>query len=74
VHEATVSRAIKRLTARLHEELLKDLKASGLSRAAAEETLGTDPRDLVINLRSLLQASQPTAFLEQGASADPKKA
>jgi RNA polymerase sigma-70 factor, ECF subfamily len=74
VHEATVSRGIKRLTSRLHKELLKDLQASGMSRAAAEEALGTDPRDLDINLRSLLQASQPTAFLEQAASAHPKKA
>jgi RNA polymerase sigma-70 factor (ECF subfamily) len=74
VHEATVSRGIKRLTARLHKELLKDLQASGMSRAAAEEALGADPRDLDINLRSLLQASQSTAFLEQEASADPEKA
>ncbi len=72
VHEATVSRGIKRLTARLHKELIRNLQASGLSRAAAEEALGTDPRDLDINLRSLLQASPPPAFLEQGASPDPK--
>jgi RNA polymerase sigma-70 factor (ECF subfamily) len=74
VHEATVSRGIKRLTARLHKELLRNLQASGMSRGAAEEALGTDPRDLDINLRSLLQASRPPAFLEQGASADPKPA
>ena len=35
VHEATVSRGIKRLTARLHKELLERLQASGMSRAAA---------------------------------------
>jgi RNA polymerase sigma-70 factor (ECF subfamily) len=74
VHEATVSRGIKRLIARLHKELLKDLQASGMSRAAAEDALGADPRDLDINLRSLLQASQPSAFLEQGASADREEA
>jgi RNA polymerase sigma-70 factor (ECF subfamily) len=68
VHEATVSRRLQRLTARLHRELLKNMEASGLSRAAAEEALGTDPRDIDINLRSLLQASQPAAFLQQGAS------
>ncbi len=52
VHEATVSRQLKRLTSRLHKDLLKNLQASGMSRRAAEETLGMDPRDLTINLRS----------------------
>ena len=71
VHEATVSRRIQRLTGRLHKDLLKNLQASGMSRAAAEEALGTDPRDLDINLRKLLQASRPRAFLHQEASAQP---
>ena len=74
VHEATVSRQLKRLTSRLHKELLKNLQASGMSRSAAEEALGTDPRDLTINLRSLLQYSSPAAFLEQGKPSDPEKA
>jgi RNA polymerase sigma-70 factor (ECF subfamily) len=69
VHEATASRKLQRLTARLHKDLLKNLQASGMSRAAAEEALGTDPRDLDINLRNLLQSSQSGAFLPQGASA-----
>jgi RNA polymerase sigma-70 factor (ECF subfamily) len=62
VHEATVSRRIGRLTARLHTELLASLRASGMSRAAADEALGTDPRDIDINLRNLLQTSQTAAF------------
>ena len=70
VHEATVSRRLQRLTARLHKDLLKNMQASGMSKAAAEEALGTDPRDVDINLRALLQNSQPAAFLEQGAPAD----
>lgn len=65
VHEATVSRRLQRLTSRLHKELLSGLQARGMSGAAAEEALGIDPRDLEINLRSLLQASQPEAFLEK---------
>ncbi len=69
VHEATVSRRLQRLTARLHEDLLRKLRESGMSRAAAEEALGTDPRDLDINLRKLLQNSQSSAFLQKGASA-----
>jgi RNA polymerase sigma-70 factor, ECF subfamily len=70
VHEATVSRRLQRLTARLHKDLLKNMQASGMSRAAAEEALGADPRDIDMNLRTLLQVSQPAAFLPQGVSAD----
>jgi RNA polymerase sigma-70 factor, ECF subfamily len=65
VHEATVSRRIGRLTDRLHKELLAGLQASGMSRAAALEALSTDPRDININLRSLLQSSESRAFTEQ---------
>jgi RNA polymerase sigma-70 factor (ECF subfamily) len=49
------------------------MQASGMSRAAAEEALGTDPRDIDINLRSLLQASGRSAFLKQGAAAELEK-
>jgi RNA polymerase sigma-70 factor (ECF subfamily) len=55
VHEATVSRKLKRATNHVRKELLKALIARGLSRRAAEEALGTDPRDVEINLRKLLQ-------------------
>jgi len=70
VHEATVSRRVKRLTSRLRKELLRNLQVSGLTRSAAEEALGTDPRDLDLNLRRLLQGTQPAAFLPQGSPAD----
>jgi RNA polymerase sigma-70 factor (ECF subfamily) len=71
VHEATVSRRLHRLTSTLHHDLLKKLQASGMSRAAADEALGTDPRDLDINLRTLLQSSRSSAFTDQGTSAGP---
>jgi len=58
VHEATISRKLKRATDRLRKQLLRTLKERGLSRRAAEEALGTDPRDVDINLRSLLQKSE----------------
>jgi len=57
VHEATISRKLKRATERLRKQLLRTLKARGLSRRASEEALGTDPRDVDINLRKLLQKS-----------------
>jgi RNA polymerase sigma-70 factor (ECF subfamily) len=65
VHEATVSRKLKRLTEDLRKRLLKRLQRSGMARRAAEEALGTDPRDLSLNLRNLLQYSSGTAFLEK---------
>jgi RNA polymerase sigma-70 factor, ECF subfamily len=58
VHVATVSRKLKRATDRLRKELLRTLTARGLSRRAAVEVLGTDPRDVDINLRKLLQKSE----------------
>ena len=65
VHEATVSRKLKRAAAHLRNELLKALMARGLSRRAAEETLGTDPRDVDINLRKLLQNPDSTAISDK---------
>jgi RNA polymerase sigma-70 factor, ECF subfamily len=62
VHEATVSRRLKRLTENLHKRLLKHLQACGMSKRAAEEALGTDPRDLDLNLRSILQDSRSAPF------------
>jgi RNA polymerase sigma-70 factor (ECF subfamily) len=73
VHEATVSRRLQRLTTRLHADLLKSLQRFGLSKSAAEEALETDPRDLDINLRTLLQASQKAAFPEQEGSTDAER-
>jgi RNA polymerase sigma-70 factor (ECF subfamily) len=62
VHEATVSRRLKRVTDQVHKKILKALQAQGLSRRAAEETLGTDPRDVDVNLRKLLQTPPQAAF------------
>ncbi len=66
VHEATVSRRLKRLLAEARSLLLENLCAAGLSAAAAAEALGADPRDIEINLRALLQSSQGAAFSAQG--------
>jgi len=65
VHEATISRRLKRLLEGLRIRLLKNLCAGGLSKAAAQEALGTDPRDIEINLNALLQTSQTGAFKTQ---------
>ena len=69
VHEATISRRLKRLADSLHKQLLENLISASLSKAAAEEALGTDPRDVEINLRKLLQTSQTSTFSNQ--TADP---
>jgi RNA polymerase sigma-70 factor (ECF subfamily) len=68
VHEATISRRLKRLLTDLRKRLLLHLQAGGLSKRAAEEALGNDPRDLEINLRALLQSSQTSSFSKQMAA------
>jgi RNA polymerase sigma-70 factor (ECF subfamily) len=72
VHEATISRKLNRLTADLRKHLLKSLQTSGLSKRGAEEALGTDPRDLTINLRSLLQTPSSGPFSDQTGSVDQR--
>jgi RNA polymerase sigma-70 factor (ECF subfamily) len=65
VHEATVSRKLRRATEDTRKQVLKNLQRGGLSRRAAEEALGADPRDVEVNLKKLLQNSQTEAFKEQ---------
>jgi RNA polymerase sigma-70 factor (ECF subfamily) len=73
VHEATVSRKLHRLLDELRKDLLTNLQSQGMSKRAAQEALGTDPRDLDIgdphqlgsNLRNLLQTSQSQPFPEK---------
>lgn len=67
VHEATVSRRLRRVTDGLRKQVLRNLQDAGLSRRAAEEALGADPRDLDLNLKKLLQYSQVDAFQEKAA-------
>jgi RNA polymerase sigma-70 factor (ECF subfamily) len=71
VHEATISRKLKRLTADLRKRLLRNLQSGGLSKRAAEEALRTDPRDLELNLRALLQTSQSPPFSIQEPDTQP---
>lgn len=62
VHEATVSRKLKRLTNSVRKQLLRELQRRGLKKAAAEEALGIDPRDLNVNLRKILQTPTGPSF------------
>jgi RNA polymerase sigma-70 factor (ECF subfamily) len=62
IHEATVSRRLKRLVADLRKRLVHNLQSGGLTKRASEEALGADPRDIELNLRALLQTSQTTPF------------
>ena len=67
VHEATVSRKLKRVCEGLRKQVLKNLQSLGMSRRAADEALGTDPRDLDLNVKKLLQCSDSNAFQEKKA-------
>lgn len=68
VHEATVSRKLRRALKEIRKQVLRHLQMQGLSRRAAEEALGVDPRDLDVNLKKLLQQSQTGAFPEKAPS------
>lgn len=70
VHEATISRKLKRATEELQKALLKKLQAAGMTKGAAVEALGTDPRDLTIDVKSLLQKRPRGAFLGERAEGD----
>ena len=67
VHEATISRRLKRLADSLRTQLIENLLSSGFSKAAAKEALGVDPRDIEIYLRTLLQTSQTSTFSSKTA-------
>ena len=67
VHEATVSRKLRRVTGGIRMQILRNLRDSGLSRRAAEEALGADPRDLDLNLKKMLQKPQSDTFQEKAA-------
>ncbi len=68
VHEATVSRRLRRAEKEIRKQILKHLQRQGMSRRAAEEAMGAAARDLEVNLKKLLQNSQSEAFQEQAAS------
>lgn len=85
VHEATVSRKLKRVTGSVRKQIVRSLERRGMTRREAEEALTTDPRDLTgaddsrgslhrpqgsIRLKELLQNSHPSPFKEQ---AGPKQ-
>ena len=72
VHEATVSRRLRRATDAVHKQVLQNLRKAGMSQRAAAEALGTDPRDVAlkpeinIDLKKLLQSAQFQPFPESG--------
>jgi RNA polymerase sigma-70 factor (ECF subfamily) len=78
VHEATISRKLKRVTGEVRKQILRGMERKGMSRREAEEALATDPRDLTaaeqgsgeadreyLKLKELLQCSQSGPFKEQ---------
>ena len=66
VSESKVSRKRQHLIEDLRKQVLRNLQKLGLSWRAAEEALGTDPRDLDLSIKNLLQVSQTDAFQEKG--------
>jgi len=83
VHEATISRRLRRATDAVRKQVLRNLRNLGISKRAAEEALGTDPRDveLQIDLKTLMQSSRSQSFSDLETSSgiasgegSPKKA
>jgi RNA polymerase sigma-70 factor (ECF subfamily) len=68
VHEATVSRKLHRVTGDLRKQIVRNLQGLGLSKPAAQEALGADPRDLNLNLKKILQITSLDAFQEKAAT------
>jgi RNA polymerase sigma-70 factor (ECF subfamily) len=70
MHESTISRKVEKLTRSLRKQIIKHLVRTGMDRAEAEDTLGADVRDLVVDVRaSLAQDSVETSFSEKAAKA-----
>jgi RNA polymerase sigma-70 factor (ECF subfamily) len=67
VHESTISRKLARAAETIRKQILKRLQAAGMSKRAAEEMLGSDPRDVDLNLKNLMQSFGMNPFLEQTA-------
>jgi len=65
VHEATVSRRLKRIVEDLRKQVVRGLQRGGMSRRAAAEMLGTDVRDVEVNLKKVLQSPEAGAFQGQ---------
>ena len=59
VHEATVSRKLKRATKDVRKQIIRNLERHGLSRREAEEAMATDPRDLTTELSRAEGAGNP---------------
>jgi RNA polymerase sigma-70 factor, ECF subfamily len=72
VHEATISRRLRRATEAVRKEIVRNLLKAGMSRRAADEALGADPRDveLRMDLKKLLQPPETRAFSEKAPVAD----
>ncbi len=70
VHESTISRRVEKITRKLRKQIIRNLARRGMDRTAAEEALGTDVQDLVVDVRaSLAQDSVASSFPEKTAKA-----
>ncbi|MDR3724664.1 MAG: sigma-70 family RNA polymerase sigma factor [Terracidiphilus sp.] len=67
VHESTISRKLARAVKTVRKRILKRLQAAGMSKQAAEEMLGADPRDVDLNLKNLMQNAGVNPFQEETA-------
>jgi RNA polymerase sigma-70 factor (ECF subfamily) len=70
LHESSISRRLDRLSAGLRKRILAGLRERGMSHAQATEALGTDVRDVRLDLRGrLMQDSETKPFSIRKVSA-----
>jgi RNA polymerase sigma-70 factor (ECF subfamily) len=73
VHEATVSRKLRRAAKAVRKQIVRSLERKGLSRRQAEEALATDPRDLTSDLGGVSSTQLRVKELLQSSPRDPFK-
>jgi RNA polymerase sigma-70 factor (ECF subfamily) len=60
VHESTVSRRMEKLVVKLRKQTIKELRRRGVTGAAAEELLGSDVRDIEVDVGRHLMEAPPS--------------
>ena len=66
VHEATISRKLKRATAAVRKQIVRRLEQRGMNRRQVEEVLEADPRDFRIRVCHRRNAAHVEAALLTG--------
>jgi len=73
LHESTVSRRIRKITAGVRKQIVRGMVRRGMSRRQADEALETDVRDLQINVRARLQENLQETPIQPSSQQGPSE-